>query len=78
MFISPPIIPHFRDFWVGKDWGSDHNTITGVFSHIPLIDELPPQTVMLYHNADWKDIKQNHKYYDQPQTRHTHLNYTRH
>ena len=58
MFISPPIIPHFRDFWVGEDLGSDHNTIIGVFSHTPLIDELPPQTVMLCHKADWKDINQ--------------------
>ena len=58
VFISPPIIPHFRDFWVGEDLGSDHNTIIGVFSHTPLIDELPPQTVMLYHKADWKDINQ--------------------
>ena len=56
MFISPPIIPHFRDFWVGEDLGSDHNTIIGVFSHTTLIDELPPHTVMLYHKADWKDI----------------------
>ena len=56
MFISPPIIPHFRDFWVGEDLGSDHNTIIGVFSHTPLIDELPPQTVILYHKADRKDI----------------------
>ena len=46
MFISPPIIPHFRDFWVGEDLESDHNTTIGVFSHTPLIDELPPQTVM--------------------------------
>ena len=58
MFISPPIIPHCRDFWVGEDLGSDHNTVIGVFSHTPLIDELPPQTVMLYHKADWKDINQ--------------------
>ena len=58
MFISPPIIPHCRDFWVGEDLGSDHNTIIGVFSHTPLIDELPPQTVMLYHKADWKHINQ--------------------
>ena len=58
MFISPPIISPFRDFWVGEDLGSDHNTIIGVFSHTPLIDELPPQTVMLYHKADWKDINQ--------------------
>ena len=58
MFISPPIIPHFRDFWVGEDLGSEHNTIIGVFSHTPLIDELPPQTGMLYHKADWKYIKQ--------------------
>ena len=58
MFISPPIIPHFRDFWVGEHLGSDHNTIIGVFSYTPLIDELPPQTVMLYHKADWKDINQ--------------------
>ena len=58
MFISPPIIPHFRDFWVGEDLGSDHNTIIGVFSHTLLIDKLPPQTVMLYHKADWKDINQ--------------------
>ena len=58
MFISPPIIPHFRDFWVGEYLESDHNTIIGVFSHTPLINELPPQTVMLYHKADWKDINQ--------------------
>ena len=58
MFISPSIILHFRDFWMGEDLGSDHNTIIGVFSHTPLIDELPPQTVMLYHKADWKDINQ--------------------
>ena len=45
MFFSPLIIP-------------DHNTIIGVFSHTQLIDELPPQTVMLYHKADWKDINQ--------------------
>ena len=38
MFISPPIITHFRDFWVGEDLGSHHNTIIGVFSHTPLID----------------------------------------
>ena len=44
---------HFRD-WVGEDLGFDHNTIV-VFSHTPLIDKLPPQTVMLYHKADWKD-----------------------
>ena len=58
MFISPPIIPHFRDFLVGEDLGSDHNTIIGVFSYTPLIDELPPLAVMLYHKADWKDINQ--------------------
>ena len=58
MFISPPIIPLSRDFWVGEDLGSDHNTIIGVFSYTPLIDEVPPQTVMLYHKADWKDINQ--------------------
>ena len=46
MFISPPIIPHFRDFWVGEDLGYDHNTIIGVFSR------------MLYDNAGWKDINQ--------------------
>ena len=48
VFISPPIIPHFRDFWVGEGLGSDHNTIIGVFSHTPLIDDLP----------EWKDINQ--------------------
>ena len=58
MFISPNIIPHFRDFWVWEDLGSDHNTIIGVFSHTPLIDELPPPTVILYHKADWKDTNQ--------------------
>ena len=52
------MIPRFRDFWVGEDLGSDNNTIIGVFSHTPLIDELPPPTVMLYHKADWKDINQ--------------------
>ena len=31
VFIYPPIIPHFRDFWAGEDLGSDHNTIIGVF-----------------------------------------------
>ena len=67
-----------KDFWVGEDLGSDHNTIIGVFSHTPLINELPPPTVMLYHKADWKDINQTIKHYDQPHTRHTHLNYTRH
>ena len=41
--------------------GSDHNTIIGVFSHTPLIDELPPRTVMLYHKARWKDINKTIK-----------------
>ena len=69
MFISPPIIPHFMDFWVRVDLGSDHSTIIGVFSHTPLIDELPPQTVMLYHKADWKDINQT---ITNTMTNHTH------
>ena len=56
IFVSPPMIPHYRDFWVGHDLGSDHNTIIGVFSYTPLIDELPTKTVMLYHKADWKNI----------------------
>ena len=55
VFISPPIIPHFGEFWVGEDLGSDHNTFIGVFSQTPIIDELPTQTVMLYHKAEWKD-----------------------
>ena len=33
IFISPPIILHFRHFWVGEDLGYDHNTIIGIFSH---------------------------------------------
>ena len=49
LFISPLIsaliIPHFRDFCVGEDLGSDHSTIIGVY-------ELPTKIVMLYHKAD--------------------------
>ena len=42
----------------GKIWGPSTTQLLG-YSPIPtLIDELPPQTVMLYHKADWKDINQ--------------------
>ena len=34
IFISQPIIPEFRDFWLGDDLGSDHFIINGVFSCI--------------------------------------------
>ena len=41
-----------------EDLGSDHNTIIGVFSHTPIIDELPTKTVMPYNKAYWEDINQ--------------------
>ena len=75
VFISPPIIPHFRYFWVGGDLGSDQNTIIGVFSHTPLIDE------HYQHRPSYSTIRltgktstKHHRYFDQPHTRHTHIN----
>ena len=70
MFISPPIIPHFMDFWAwGKSGILPQHNYWGILPY-PINRRIPTQIAMLYHKAD--------KYYDQPHTRHTHLYYTRH
>ena len=56
IFMSHSICPHFRDFWVGDDHGSDHSIINGVFSYTPVCNEWEVKPVMLYHKADWLDI----------------------
>ena len=56
IFISQPIIPNFRDFWVGDDHGSDHFIINGVCSYTPIYNKMNEKTIRLFHKADWIDI----------------------
>ena len=56
IFISQPIVPNFRGFWVGDDNGSDHFIINGVFSYKPIYDKMSEKTVRLFHKADWIDF----------------------
>jgi len=56
MFISPPIVSLFRDFWVGEDLGSDHFTIHAHITMAPSTEILQDKTIRLYHKANWTDI----------------------
>ena len=56
MFISQPIVPMFRDFWVGEDLGSDHNTIHAHITMAAYTETNQDKSIKLYHKADWTNI----------------------
>ena len=57
IFISQPIIPEFRDIWVGDDLGSDHFIINGLFSYTSIYNKMNEKTVRLFHKPCWIDIR---------------------
>ena len=44
IFISQPIVPNFRDFWLGDDHGSNH-FILNVFSYQPIYNKMNEKIV---------------------------------
>ena len=56
IFISQPIVPNFRHFWVGDGHGLDHFIINGFFQYKPIYNKMKEKTVRLFPKADWIDI----------------------
>ena len=56
MFVSRPVAPTFKDFWVGEQLGSDHYVINGSFTYDLVPNVTANREVMLFHKANWLDI----------------------